>query len=187
MDFKTGGTEAINRMLEAYNFRFRQELCDHLGISKSTLATWYNNDTFPGNQIIRCALETGVSLQWLATGEGAKYEHSQSDISTLNSYRLMGTQLKQSGKMMFDKVFLPNNLKDPYVIRTDAETYFVDKGERDHSDGLWLVEIEGKHSIRELAFIPVRKVRVIGGGVPFDCGVDEIKIIARVVGVFRKE
>ncbi|GAA3594387.1 phage repressor protein CI [Gibbsiella greigii] len=187
MEFKTGGTNAINRMVEAYGFRFRQALCDHLGISKSTLATWYNNDTFPGNQIVRCALETGVSLRWLATGEGTKYEHSESDIVNIDTYKLIGSHLKQSGKIMFDKVFLPNNLKEPYVIRTDIDSFFVDKGIKDQTDGRWLVEVEGKHSIRELAFIPVKRVKVLGGGVPFECNVDDIKLIARVIAVFSKE
>ncbi|AKL42582.1 MULTISPECIES: phage repressor protein CI [Serratia] len=187
MKMATDGAASIDRLMEAYGFRFKNDLCRHFEISSSTLATWIKRDTFPAELIIQCALETNASLQWLATGKGRIFEHSQSDIATLNSYLLKDGSLKNSGSLMFDKVFLPNNLKEPYVIRTENEAFFVDKGFTDLVDGRWLVEVEGKHNIRELAFIPIKRVKVIGGGVPFDCGIDEIKIIARVVGVFRKE
>ncbi|MDU7738211.1 MAG: phage repressor protein CI [Corynebacterium sp.] len=187
MKYDKGGAAAIDRVVEAYGFRFKNDLCRHIGIASSTLSTWIKADSMPGSLIIQCTLETGVSLEWLVTGEGPKFEHSRSDITTLESYKLIGNQLKKSGKMMFDKVFLPNELREPYVIISDTETFFVDKNYKDQNDGRWLVEIEGNHSIRELAFIPVKKVRVLGGGVPFDCGVDDIKLIARVVAVFSKE
>ena len=87
---------------------------------------------------------------------------------------------------MFDKVFLPNNLISAHVVRTEHKTYIVDKGFTEYSDGEWLVNIEGKFSVRELAFIPIKKVRVLGGGVPFDCGIEDIKIIAKVAGTFIK-
>ena len=187
MRFETGHSGAIDRIMEAYGFRFKNDLCRHFGIASSTLASWLKRDNFPAPMVIECALETKVSLEWLATGNGNKYEHSSSDIETLTSYIIKDGKLNQSGKMMFDKVFLPNGLKDPYVVRSDSATYFVDKGATEHIDGRWLVEIEGKHSIRELAFIPVKRVKVLGGGIPFDCGIDDIKIIARVVGIFSKE
>lgn len=184
--FETGGSEAIDRIMDAYGFRFKNDLCRHVEIASSTLATWLKRDYFPAHLVIRCALETGVSLQWLATGEGVKYEHTKSDIERLESYVLEGGELKQSGYMMFDKVFLPNNLSFPHIVRTESKTYVVDKKEGEFSDGEWLVNIEGKYSIRELAFIPVKKVRVQGGGVPFDCNLDDIKIIAKVAGTFIK-
>ncbi|MGG8470795.1 phage repressor protein CI [Rahnella sp. PAMC25617] len=186
MNFNEGGAKAIDRMLEAYGYRFRQALCEHFGISKSTLATWYTSDKFPGNYIVWCALETNVSLKWLATGEGVKYEHSKSDIDRLESYSLKDGALNLLGHMMFDKVFLPNNLVSAHAVRTESKTYIVDKGITEFSDGEWLVNIEGKFSVRELAFIPVKKVRVLGGGVPFDCSVEDIKIIAKVAGTFIK-
>lgn len=184
--FETGGNDAIERMMEAYGFRFKNDLCRHVDIASSTLATWLKRDYFPAHLVIRCALETGVSLKWLASGEGVKYDHTKSDIERLESYLLKDGGLKLSGHMMFDKVFLPNNLSDPHVIRTESKTYIVDKKDTELSDGEWLVNIEGKFSIRELAFIPVKKVRVQGGGVPFDCALDDIQIIAKVAGTFIK-
>lgn len=186
MKYDKGGAAAIERALEAYGFRFKKDLCTHFEIATSTLSTWIKTDTMPGSLIIQCAIETGVSLEWLANGTGVKYEHTKSDIARLESYMMKDGELKQSGYMLFDKVFLPNDLADPHVVRTESKTYIVDKKESEFSDGEWLVNIEGKFSIRELAFIPVKKVRVQGGGVPFDCNLDDIKIIAKVAGTFSK-
>ena len=48
-------------------------------------------------------------------------------------------------------------------------------------DDQWLVEIEGKMSIRTLTRIPIKKVRVSGVGMAFDCALDDITVIGRVV------
>lgn len=37
MNLEKGGLGAIERMVQAYGFETRQALCDHLGVSKSTL------------------------------------------------------------------------------------------------------------------------------------------------------
>ncbi|MCU6527849.1 helix-turn-helix domain containing protein, partial [Escherichia coli] len=78
MNLEKGGRGAIERMVEAYGFKTRQALCDHLGISKSTLATRYMRDSFPAEWVIQCALETGTSLSWLTNGYGIK-EGSQNE------------------------------------------------------------------------------------------------------------
>ncbi|MBS2564772.1 phage repressor protein CI, partial [Salmonella enterica subsp. enterica serovar 1,4,[5],12:i:-] len=48
-------------------------------------------------------------------------------------------------------------------------------------DDEWLVEIECKTSIRTLTRIPIKKVRVSGVGMAFDCSIEDIKILGRVV------
>lgn len=51
------------------------------------------------------------------------------------------------------------------------------------TDGKWLVEIEGKTSVRDLTRIPVGKVRVSGVGMAFDCGIDEIGVLSKITTV----
>ena len=53
-------------------------------------------------------------------------------------------------------------------------------------DGLWLVDFEGALSLREITVLPGKKLHVAGGKVPFECGVDDIKMIGRVVGVYSE-
>ncbi len=188
MDLSQGvkTSDAIDRVMEAYGFFIKNDLCAHVGLSPNTLSTWTKRNTFPAELIIRCALDTGVSLAWLTSGQGLKRNPLTSDIVSIPSNVLINGELKPSGSISFDKLFLPVEMRDPLVLRSNGDFYFLDKAIAELSDGQWLVEIENKVSIRELAFIPVKKVRVLGGGVHFDCGVDEIKILSKVVGVSKK-
>ncbi|GAB7266241.1 hypothetical protein DZJ_27920 [Dickeya ananatis] len=49
-----------------------------------------------------------------------------------------------------------------------------------------MVDIEGAISIRDLTVLPAKRLHVAGGKVPFECGVDEIKTLGRVVGVYSE-
>lgn len=60
----------IERLVEAYGFTTRQALCDHLGVSKSTMATRYMRDIFSADWVLQCVMETGVSIDWLVSGKG---------------------------------------------------------------------------------------------------------------------
>ncbi|HHA1370455.1 MULTISPECIES: helix-turn-helix transcriptional regulator [Enterobacter] len=79
-----GGKAAIECLIEAYGFTTRQALADHLDVSKSTLAKRYMRDTFPADWIILYALETGISLSWLASGIGSKNSELNDDISSIS-------------------------------------------------------------------------------------------------------
>jgi hypothetical protein len=66
----SGGKPVLRRILDAYGFSMQKELGDLLGISSGTISTWVRRDFFPGDVVVTCALDTGVSLEWLATGKG---------------------------------------------------------------------------------------------------------------------
>ncbi|ACZ75620.1 CI repressor [Dickeya parazeae Ech586] len=181
MNFGTGAKAAIERLVEAYGFKNRQALCDHLGVSKSTLANRYMRDSFPADWVIQAALETGVSLRWLATGEGPKFDDARNDVIAIPRQKLIDGKLYDSNYYMFDKAFLSDGLKDPVVILDGDITYIADRQFDEVVDGKWLVEIEGQTSIRDLARIPVEKIRVIGGSVDFDCFISDIIFIAKII------
>lgn len=185
IDFKMGGRGVIERLLEAYGFKTRQALCDHLGVSKSTLATRYMRDLFPAEWVIQCTIETGVSLRWLATGEGPRFDDARNDVIAIPRQKLIDGKLYDSNYYMFDKAFLPDGLKDPVVILDSDITYIADRQFDEVVDGKWLVEIEGRTSIRDLTRIPVGKVRVSGTGAEFDCGLGDIQIIAECKGFYK--
>ncbi|KHT36601.1 phage repressor protein CI [Pectobacterium carotovorum] len=176
-----GGKRAIERLVEAYGFSTRQALCDHLGVSKSTMANRYLRDTFPSDWIIQCSLETGASLFWLTTGNGPMFEDGKSDVVSIPRKKLLNGKLYDSNYYMFDKAFLPDGLQDPIVIVDGDVTYIADRKFDEVADGKWLVEIEGKTSVRDLTRIPVGKVRVSGVGMAFDCGIDEIGVVSKII------
>ncbi|HID8401941.1 TPA: phage repressor protein CI [Serratia marcescens] len=180
IDTTSGGKAAIERLVEAYGFSTRQALCDHLGVSKSTLANRYLRDTFPADWVIDCALETGVSLRWLSTGEGPVYLDQSSDLVAIDRLKLINGNLHQSNYIMFDKALLPNGIINPRVVLDGDVSHIVELDTQTLTDGSWLIEIEGTASIRKLTRLPVGKVRVTDNDISFDCSINEIKLIGRV-------
>lgn len=76
---------------------------------------------------------------------------------------------------------LPSHIIKPIIVVDDANQYLAEESSEEISDGTWLVEIEGKVSIKELTRIPVGKVRVTPpeGGHYFECGINELKALAK--------
>lgn len=180
MNLEKGGRGAIERMVEAYGFKTRQALCDHLGISKSTLATRYMRDSFPAEWVIQCALETGTSLKWLTTGQG-RNECSQNETTvSLDKHVLADGKLQAEGYYIFDKGLLPTDLVNPLFICDGNRSYVADENFKEIIDGIWLIKFDGKFYIKNVARLPGNKIRIISDNLSFDCGVDEIEFVAQV-------
>jgi len=186
MKYQTGGLDALDRVMEAYGFRFRNDLCRQLDISSSTLSTWIKRDYLPGEVLVQCAVDTNASIKWLATGKGVAFEHSNSDVLQLTSYVLNEGQLNVSGKVFFDRVLMPSNTAEPFAININETSYLLDHGFAEFSDGEWLINIDGKLSVRELAFMPGKRVK-IDGNIPFECPISDIELAAKVIGVFTRK
>ncbi|MDS0979496.1 phage repressor protein CI [Citrobacter portucalensis] len=184
IDFEGDSTPVLDRMIEAYGFTSKLMLAQHFDMAASTLSGRYRRGGFPADMAARCVADTGVSLEWLATGEGKKFEDDQLDIMKFPRKKLVDGKLYDSGYVMFDKVFfragtpLPS---DPICVQDEKAQYILDQKFTEVFDGEWLVNVEGKSSIRTLTRIPVKKVRVSGVGMAFDCGLEDIEIIGRVV------
>ena len=184
IDFDGDSTPVLNRMIEAYGFTSKLMLAQHFDMAASTLSGRYRRGGFPADMAARCVADTGVSLEWLATGEGKKFEDGQLDILKFPSKKLVDGQLYDSGYVMFDKVFfragtpLPSK---PICVQDEKAHYILDREFAEIFDGEWLVNIEGKTSIRTLTRIPVKKVRVSGVGMAFDCALEDIEVVGRVV------
>lgn len=171
-------------MLEAYGFQTKLALANHLGMASSSLAARYKRGIFPADIVVRCMAETDVTLEWLVTGNGKKHDDGKLDVMKFSRKKLVDGQLFESGYLMLDKVmFLPGVPlpTDPICILDEKQQYIADRKFGDVYDGQWLVDIEGKVSVRTLTRIPVQKVRVSGVGMAFDCGIADIKIIGRII------
>ncbi|MEB6182482.1 phage repressor protein CI [Enterobacter roggenkampii] len=185
LNFETGGREAIERLVAAYGFSTRQALADHLNVSKSTLANRYLRDTFPSDWIIKCSLETGASLTWLTTGTGPVFDDAKSDVIAIARKKILNGELFDSNYLLFDKAILSGDIKSPICVVDEGNIYLADSFFDEVTDGKWLVEIEGKFSIRELTRIPVAKVKVTGAGSSFECLLADIKVLAKCFGVYK--
>ena len=184
IEFSHGGAEVLDRVIQAYGFNTKLALAEHLDIARSSLANRSKRDFFPADIVVRCMAETGATLEWLATGQGRKFNDDELDIMKLPRKKIVDGKLYESGFLMLDKVtFLPGKPlpQNPICVIDNTMQYIVDQHFTEVYDDVWLVEVEGKTSVRTLTRIPVGKVRVSGVGMAFDCGIDDIKIIGRIV------
>ncbi|EJG4225497.1 phage repressor protein CI [Salmonella enterica] len=184
IEFSHGGAEVLDRVIQAYGFNTKLALAEHLDIASSSLANRYKRDFFPADIVVRCMAETGATLEWLATGQGRKFNDDELDIMKLPRKKIVDGKLYESGFLMLDKVtFLPGKPlpQNPICVIDNTMQYIVDQHFTEVYDDVWLVEVEGKTSVRTLTRIPVGKVRVSGVGMAFDCAIDDIVVIGRVV------
>ncbi|HHA1952728.1 helix-turn-helix domain-containing protein [Enterobacter ludwigii] len=173
-----GGKAAIERLVEAYGFTTRQALADHLDVSKSTLANRYMRDTFPADWIIQCALETGVSLNWLTTGQGLKQSSKTATTEELARFSFTAGKMVEDGSCVFDASFLPANLSSPMVVRDGRTTYICDQNFTEVLDGHWLINIDGTYSVRLITRLPKGMIKVSTAENSFECAFSDIEVIA---------
>ncbi|WP_234116672.1 phage repressor protein CI [Citrobacter freundii] len=188
IEFSKGGSNVLDRVIQAYGFTTKLALADHLDIASSSLANRYKRDFFPSDIVVRCMAETGVTLEWLATGKGRKFSDEELDIMKMPRQKIVDGKLYDAGILMLDKVtFLPGKPLplNPLCVIDSSQQYIIDQQFSEVYDDNWLVEIEGKTSIRTLTRIPVKKVRVSGVGMAFDCGIDDIVVLGRVVLIIK--
>ena len=177
-----GGQKVIERLLEAYGFKSRQAFCNHLHISQSTMANRYARDTFPADWIIICNLETGASLNWLVTGKGVMFEGDKQDGIIKLSHRVITNGIMAShDEMSFDKKDLPSTLTSPFCVTSERIRYLVDEYHGKVTDGLWLVDIDGIVSVREIYRLPGGRIKVENGKASFECDASEVKVLGKVV------
>ncbi len=177
-----GGKDAIHRILDAYGFESRQALCNHLGISQSTMANRYARDTFPSDWIIICNIETGASLIWLTTGKGTPFlEPEKSQVESVEYFKITNGVLVKIDDYIFDAKYLPENLLNPSLVSSEGASYLLDEYEGEITDGLWLIEIDKLVSIRELNRFPGGRIRVENGKASFECHASEIKVLGKVL------
>lgn len=199
----TGGREAIHRLMAAYDFKSRQQLCDHLGASKSTMANRYLRDSFPAEWVIQCALETGVSLLWLTTGQGepgTKIDNKKS-INSVNSGKvkplselvspeidkvnLMGGSLVEAGKAIIDSSLIPSDSRKLLLVNTAGDSYLVDCTQTPPVNGVWLVDIDGIKSIVKLTRLPGNRLVVHQDDSSFECNLDDIEVVGRALKTIK--
>lgn len=181
MDLETGARPAIERICEAYGFTSRNQLARHLGITNSSLGNRIMRDNFPADIVLRCAIETGASLQWLVSGEGVTFDHAASDTKRIPAYKFDGANLVRAASLIFDKAVLPEHNGELEIILDGKVKYFVDRSEYPAGDGKYLIEYSESQSIKELTLLPENKLRIDWGKYPLDCDKNAVIILGKVL------
>ncbi|WP_336999265.1 phage repressor protein CI [Pantoea agglomerans] len=173
----------LERIVEAYGFTSKLQLADHFQMAASSLSARFKRGIFPADMVIRCVAETGASLEWLSTGNGKKFDDEELDVLKLPRSKIVDGQMYEAGFYLLDKVsFLPGKSipQNPICVIDSSTQYIIDRQYSEIYDDEWLVDIEGKVSVRTLTRIPVKKVRVSGVGMAFDCSIEDINVLGRV-------
>jgi len=181
-----GGKTVLNRIMDAYGFTLQKQLCELLGISSGTVSTWIRRNYFPGDVVIACALETGVDLQWLATGKGGNKSNIMETKITngIPHKRILSGEIKEAGFWEIDLDFIPYKFENPELISSNKAAWLVEMDISDISNGLWLVGIDGKYDIYDLAILPGKKLNVTNGGFSFVCDREQLLITGKVIVAF---
>lgn len=185
----SGGKSVLRRILDAYGFTMQKELGDLLDISSGTISTWVRRDFFPGDVVVTCALDTGVSLEWLATGKGKMRESKEagfSDISTIKKSRLESGELKDAGAWHPDPSMIPSDSEELIFVEGVGASWLVDRSASNISNGRWLIDIDGALDVFDVIRLPGGKVRLSNKSAEFECNISDIKPAGSVVLTLEK-
>ncbi len=174
----------IDRMLLAYGVKTKLALCKALDITASALANRQLRNAFPAEYVLKCALDTGASLRWLTYGQGEMLEQNvitAPSALAVPSKTLSARQLYDGDTLLLDKAFLPEAIKSPVLIKQDNIQYIATYIYDEVYDGYWLVDIDGNISIREIVRTPGKKVNVSDNNKSFECFIDDLKFIAKIL------
>lgn len=180
---QSGGKDAITRILQAYGFSTRQALCDHLGVSQSTMANRWMRDTFPHDWLIACHLDTGASLLWLATGQGSPGVNGAPENGLRLQYKeITNGVISNPTVAHYDSLLIPKNATNLSLVKFEGDVFLVEEYKGEVNDGVWLIEIDGFSSIRRIYRLPGSRLRVENGPASFECEASGILVLGKIVG-----
>ena len=185
-----GGRPVLRRILDAYGFQMQKDLGDLLDISSGTISTWVRRDFFPGDVVVTCALDTGVSLKWLATGQGEMYPApaaAQNDaVITIPKFRHESGELKEAGVWTLDPSLAPAATDSLRFIEGLHAGWLVDTAAQKIGNGRWVIGIDDALDVFDVVRLPGGKVRLSNNAVDFECGVAEIEPFGVVLFTLEK-
>ena len=187
----TGGKAVLKRVMSAYGHSTQKELSEYLGISTGTISTWVRREYFPGDVVITCALDTGASLEWLATGEmytERKEETATLGIPKISKKILLAGKLDDDGFCYLDNCFVPEgvNFERLNYVRSGKSAWLIEMDVCELSNGSWLLEIDGTQDVYSVSKRPGNKLRITGYDGEFECLKEEVIAKGLVVLTFKK-
>ncbi|MEN5279781.1 phage repressor protein CI [Serratia marcescens] len=179
----TGGKPVLRRMLDAYGFKTQKELGELFGISTATISTWVRREYFPGDAVVACALDTGCSLLWLATGEGTpisieKLAHQK--IRILKRMCIDSGELIESGTWVVDSSFINVLSENIRVVTKDNCSWIVDFDDKKISNGRWLIGIDESYDIYDVIKMPNNVLKMSTNKFEFTCSPQDVECIGKV-------
>ncbi|CAM8354510.1 helix-turn-helix domain-containing protein [Enterobacter kobei] len=185
----SGGKIVLRRILDAYGFKLQKELGDHLNIPSGTMSAWIRREHFPGEVVIVCSLETGVSLLWLATGIGSMYETNpeanqnsllSTDIKQIAKFSIHTGSLINNGAWYCDESLIDPSVKNPALVEKNSLRWLVDLEAKNIANGRWLIDVDGTCDVYDIARLPGNKLVVKNDSSQFECLANEVTCVGMV-------
>ncbi|WP_330959038.1 phage repressor protein CI [Photobacterium sp. 53610] len=184
-----GGTAIVERLKEITKTNTYGQLSDVIGVPKSSISTWVDRDVTPFEIVVRLHMALGVSIRWLATGEGEPYEVSIDPTESMAIERLINGSLEEAGRITIDVVTLNNyHLKQTTtkVIDEDGDLNFINTEQTHATSGRYLISIDGSLSINPVQRLPGKKLAVGFSGSTIDISEEDIEVLGRVAMEMKK-
>ncbi|WP_338417321.1 helix-turn-helix domain-containing protein, partial [Enterobacter ludwigii] len=95
-------------------------LARHLNIAASSLQNRYARGTISYDFAVQCALDTGASLRWLMTGQGAQFEGNPApgDPVAVVTFTLSDGQLEENSTLSIDSHLFSKPLTRGIAVRS---------------------------------------------------------------------
>lgn len=185
IDFSCGGAKVIDRIIIAYGFKTKLQLCNHLGLSSANLSMRYKRDFFPADLVVRCMAETGVSLEWLVTGNGSSEHESPPSYKKLKAVELVHGKPADLPDIILDSSLLPDGEVTPEIVKTSGHFYVVVCDGEEIFSGKYLLEIEGRTGVYDVQRYPVNMLKISGDDLvdSIDCKLSDVKVLAKVISI----
>ncbi|GLR09097.1 phage repressor protein CI [Mixta theicola] len=183
-----GGKPVLRRLMDAYGFTLQKQLCELLDISSGTVSTWVRRDYFPGDVVVACALDTGVSLKWLATGKGEPKisEPEAAPISRIPKFRFESGRLKDSGHWTADPSLFNTPTDNAEYIEGVKYSWLIDRSPNEIGSGRWFVIVDGAYDVFDISRLPGSKLRLTNNAISYECAIGDIEPYGVVLFTLEK-
>lgn len=184
-----GGKLVLRRLLDAYGFTMQKELGDLLDISSGTISTWIRREYFPGDVVVACALDTGVSLRWLATGKGEMFDSRPEVVTSSISIpkkKLVSGVLNDAGNWLMDPALSAVDKNCLVFIDGVGHSWLVNTEAKNIANGRWFVNIDDSYDVYDISRLPGGKIKLTNPNVSFECGASDVTAFGAVLFTLEK-
>ncbi|MFP1740962.1 phage repressor protein CI [Lonsdalea quercina] len=187
----SGGKSVLRRILDAYGFSMQKDLAELLDISSGTISTWIKRGYFPGDVVVSCALDTGVSLRWLATGKGDMFEVPTQDAATTKAIsipkqKLESGVLSDAGEWQMDAALSAVDKRFLVFIDGVSHSWLVNTDVKNVGNGRWVINIDNFYDVYDIARLPGGKLKLSNNSVSFDCNASDVTPFGAVLFTLEK-
>ncbi|MFP1753996.1 phage repressor protein CI [Lonsdalea quercina] len=187
----SGGKSVLRRILDAYGFSMQKDLAELLDISSGTISTWIKRGYFPGDVVVSCALDTGVSLRWLATGKGDMFEVSTQGAATTKAIsipkqKLESGVLSDAGEWQMDAALSAVDKRFLVFIDGVSHSWLVNTDVKNVGNGRWVINIDNFYDVYDIARLPGGKLKLSNNSVSFDCNASDVTPFGAVLFTLEK-